>query len=166
MMLMDAFLPEGVTTLTVDSIFMMPQLGVLSQVHTKAATDVFEKDCLIYLGTCIAPKGVGKEGKKCLHITGELPGGRQIDEHVPFGRIRIYPLEVGQKTTLRIDPARGFDIGEGSGKAIEREVLGGVVGIIIDTRGRPLNLPQDEATRVRKLKEWMTSLDAYPRVDF
>ena len=50
-MLIDAFLPEGITQLAVDSIFMMPQLGVLSTVHAKAAVEVFEKDCLIYLGT-------------------------------------------------------------------------------------------------------------------
>ncbi len=29
-MMIDAFLPEGVTELAVDSIFMMPQLGVLA----------------------------------------------------------------------------------------------------------------------------------------
>ena len=64
MMLIDSFLPEGITTLTVDSIFMMPQLGVLAAVHPEAATQVFERDCLIYLGDCIAPLGRVKEGQK------------------------------------------------------------------------------------------------------
>jgi hypothetical protein len=41
LMMLDAFQPEGVTKLAVDSIFMMPQLGVLSEVHAKAATEVF-----------------------------------------------------------------------------------------------------------------------------
>ena len=65
-MLIDAFQPEGITTLAKDSIFMMPHLGVLAQVHPQAALEVFERDCLIYLGTCIAPKGTGKPGKPCL----------------------------------------------------------------------------------------------------
>ncbi|MDH7568456.1 MAG: glycosyltransferase, partial [Armatimonadota bacterium] len=43
--------------LAVDSIFMMPQLGVLSQVHPQAAEQVFFRDCLIPLGTCIAAVG-------------------------------------------------------------------------------------------------------------
>ncbi len=51
MLLIDAFQPEGFTTLAKDSIFMMPHLGVLAQVHPKAAMEVFERDCLIYLGT-------------------------------------------------------------------------------------------------------------------
>ncbi|MBD3182349.1 methylaspartate mutase, partial [Candidatus Poribacteria bacterium] len=57
MMMLDAFLPEGVTRLAVDSIFMMPQLGVLARVNRDAATQVFKRDCLINLGTCIAPLG-------------------------------------------------------------------------------------------------------------
>ena len=37
MLLIDAFQPEGFTTLAKDSIFMMPHLGVLAQVHPQAA---------------------------------------------------------------------------------------------------------------------------------
>ena len=69
MMLVDAFEPEGCTLLAKDSIFMMPHLGVLSAVHPEAAAQVFERDCLIYLGTCIAAKGLGKEGKPCFTWT-------------------------------------------------------------------------------------------------
>ncbi|GAH46233.1 unnamed protein product, partial [marine sediment metagenome] len=57
LMAIDAFLPEGVTRIAVDSIFMMPHLGVLSTVHEESATEVFEKDCLLPLGHCIAPAG-------------------------------------------------------------------------------------------------------------
>lgn len=164
MMLINGFLPEGITMLTVDSIFMMPHLGVLSEVHPKAATEVFEKDCLIYLGTCIAPVGVGKENKPCLKVKGSLPNGTQIDEDIPFGQMKVYPLDVGEKATLTLHPAKGFNLGAGKGKEITREVFGGVVGVIIDTRGRPFKLPQDAATRVSKLKEWITSMNAYPKL--
>ncbi|HNT34164.1 MAG TPA: glutamate mutase L, partial [bacterium] len=37
MMMIDAFQPEGVTRLAVDSIFMMPHLGVLAEVDKRAA---------------------------------------------------------------------------------------------------------------------------------
>ena len=61
-MLIDAFQPEGITQLAVDSIFMMPHLGVLAAVDEKAATEVFERDCILYLGTCVAPAGSGRAG--------------------------------------------------------------------------------------------------------
>ena len=47
---------------------MMPHLGVLAQVHPQAALEVFERDCLIYLGTCVAAKGQGKPGKPCFKL--------------------------------------------------------------------------------------------------
>ena len=55
MMMIDSFKPEGITQIAVDSIFMMPQLGVLSSIHDEAAIEVFNKDCLVRLGTSINP---------------------------------------------------------------------------------------------------------------
>jgi hypothetical protein len=45
-------------------------------------------------------------------------------------------------------------------------VEGGVVGIIIDARGRPLTLSQDSAERKENLIQWFTELDVYPRGSF
>ena len=35
---------------------------------------------------------------------------------------------------------------------------GGVVGVLIDCRGRPLQLPRSEEARVAKLREWMAAV--------
>ncbi|MCD6310251.1 MAG: glutamate mutase L [Candidatus Eremiobacteraeota bacterium] len=162
-MLMDAFLPEGITQLTVDSIFMMPQLGVLAQVHPEAATQVFIKDCLIYLGTCIAPVGGGKEGRKMLTGTLSLPGDREIDVELNYGELKVIPLKVGLTAEAELQPARGFDLGEGKGAKIKTTLHGGVVGIILDGRGRnPFNLPKDKQKRIDKLHQWAEALKAYP----
>src|SRR6056297_2302543 len=76
LMMIDAFQPEGITRLTVDSIFMMPQLGVLASLHQRAALDVFHKDCLIYLGTSVVPSGLSKEGKDIMEYEIEFPDGK------------------------------------------------------------------------------------------
>lgn len=153
-MLVDAFLPELVTRLAVDSIFMMPQLGVLASFHEKAATEVFDKDCLIYLGTCIAPVGkVRAAGKPCLRLHGTV-GGKPFDEAVAQDELRIFPLAAGETAELTLEPAKGFDMGEGPGKPVTRTVHGGVSGLIVDTRGRPFNLTADTAGRLEKLARW------------
>lgn len=162
MMLMDAFLPEGVTILTVDSIFMMPQLGVLSKVHPEAATQVFEKDCLIYLGTCIAPTGTAKDGQKVIEGTIEMLNGSHVDFEVKFGEIKVIPLSVGEKAKMTAKPHRGMNLGMGRNKEIEADVYGGVVGVVIDCRGRPLVIPEDRHKRVERLVEWYTTMDMYP----
>ncbi|MCK4576912.1 glutamate mutase L [candidate division WOR-3 bacterium] len=156
LMLIDGFLPEGVTRLAVDSIFMMPQLGVLSTVNNTAATEVFDKDCLVRLGTCIAPVGKGKEGRLCVKVTGD------ITKEVNYGDMVLIPLGVGEKKEVTITPAKSFNVGAGKGKQLNTIVEGGTVGIVIDARGRPLELPKDDKKRIEFLKKWNTALGIYP----
>ena len=156
LMMIDAFMPEGITRLAVDSIFMMPQLGVLAQVNPTAASQVFERDCLIHLGTCIAPVGTGNPGGPCVTITGAL------SETVPFGELCLCPLGVGETARVTIQPDRRFDVGAGRGQPVEAKVTGGVVGLVVDTRGRPLEVSSDSAKRVSDLKKWLYTLAVYP----
>jgi uncharacterized protein (TIGR01319 family) len=177
LMMMDGFLPEGFTELTVDSIFMMPQLGVLSTVNAQAALQVFNNDCLIRLGWCVAPVGALKGGfgggapatgryasaSTPLCMTVELrAAGRSETHDVRYGEIKLIRLEAGQRATVTVTPARGFDLGAGPAKLVSRELTGGVVGIILDGRGRPFSLPTDRAARVATLGEWNRALDLYP----
>ncbi len=159
MMLIDAFQPQGVTRLAVDSIFMMPQLGVLSQVHPQAARQVFQRDCLIRLGTCLAPVGSSRPGSPCLQLTFS-----DVDEtiSVPAGELRVIELPEGESRPVVIDPTRRYDVGAGPGRAVSTSVEGGVVGLIIDTRGRPLELPTDKPERQQLLRGWEEAINLYP----
>jgi uncharacterized protein (TIGR01319 family) len=169
LMLIDGFMPEAITRLAVDSIFMMPQLGVLSTVHPKAATEVFDKDCLIHLGTCIAPVGESKDAREILTYKFIMPDGKTEEGSVKYGEMRRIPLGLDEKTGIpltckaELNPHRGFDVGGGRGNKVETTIHGGVTGIILDCRGRPFNLPTDPKIRVQKLKEWMLALDIYPK---
>jgi len=161
MMLIDAFEPEGFTRLAKDSIFMMPHLGVLAEVHAKAALEVFERDCLVYLGTCVAAKGQGKAGKPCFSYA---INGDGIDERgeIAVGDLRLLPIGSGQRAMASIRPSRGFDVGAGSGKPIEREVIGGTVGVVLDGRGRPLELPEDRSQGRGMVGAWVRAMNLYP----
>lgn len=161
LMMMDAFQPEGITRLAVDSIFMMPQLGVLAQVNQEAATQVFERDCLVHLGTCIAPVGAANPGDPCLSIRVEQSEKETIIEDVPFGQLRLYPIGTGQKANVKVQPDRRFSVGTDRGHPLETEVTGGVVGLVVDTRGRPLEISTDPKMRVADLKKWTETLNVY-----
>lgn len=161
LMMIDAFQPEGITRLAVDSIFMMPQLGVLAQVNQEAATQVFERDCLVHLGTCIAPVGTANPGDACLSVRVEQSEDETIIEDVPFGQLRLYPLGNGQKANVKVQPDRRFDVGANHGHLMDTEVTGGVVGLVVDTRGRPLEVSPEATLRVGDLKKWTEALDAY-----
>ncbi len=161
MMMIDAYQPEGITRMAVDSIFMMPHLGVLAQISEKAALDVFYNDCLVRLGTCLAPKGLAKEGQKIMEweVTGS-DGSRQAGElrfgemvHVPFG---------APKAKLVAKPVKGFDMGAGSGNRVEADIEGGVVGLVLDGRGRPFTLAKDPSKRRDDLNKWYKAMGMYP----
>jgi uncharacterized protein (TIGR01319 family) len=157
LMILDAFQPEGVTELAVDSIFMMPHLGVLSQVHEEAALQVFERDCVVPLGTAIAPAGVAKQGEKVASLRVEGSGLR-VEDDLKFGELRLYKLGMGETAEVHVQPTRNFDVGEGRGRERRITARGGVVGLVMDARGRPLQIPQEGAERVRKLQEWLGAL--------
>ncbi len=168
MMLMDAFLPEGITRLAVDSIFMMPQLGVLTTVQPQAATEVFNKDCLIHLGTCVAPVGDVKKQGPVMNYKITLPDGKVESGVLEFGQVKLIELGVDEKglpfkAKAELEPLKHLDIGNGKGGKIETELSGGVVGLILDGRGRPFTLPVDDNIRISKLKEWMMELKIYPQ---
>ena len=136
-MLIDAFEPEGITELAKDSIFMMPHLGVLASVHPEAAMEVFEKDCLVYLGTVVAPHGRGKPERRC--FTYKIMGETLNEQgEIKVGDLVTFPLAGDQTASIALEPSRGFDLGSGPGKAVKQTIRGGTVGIILDGRGRPI----------------------------
>lgn len=152
LMMMDAYQPEGVTMLTVDSIFMMPHLGVLSEHFFEAAKQVFEYDCIVKCGHCVAPVGTGKEGDPCVTIKGD-----GINESVTVGQIKVIPCNRGEFKEVTIEPARSFNVGAGKGKPITATLEGGTVGIIIDGRGRPFGIELDTPNRIQKLRNWLAA---------
>jgi len=165
LMMIDAFQPKGMTKLAVDSIFMMPHLGVISTINEEAAWQVFDRDCLIRLGTVIAPVIVEKPGRTILRAKVEYPDRRVEEVDLRFGEILKLDLPLGVKAKVYLEPIRGADVGEGRGKKFVAEVEGGVVGLIFDGRGRPLVIPEKEEERVESLMRWFESLDVYPHLE-
>jgi uncharacterized protein (TIGR01319 family) len=168
-MLVDAFLPEGITQLAVDSIFMMPQLGVLANIDKedlkedarKAAVEVFEKDCLIRLGTCIAP--VGKIKPNMTVMTAELTLSEGKPEHYAVKAGELLRIEVPFEPVKAIlTPGKGLDLGAGKGEIIKTTIYGGVVGLFLDGRGRPFMLPESKTERISSLQKWSTATNEYP----
>ena len=146
-MLIDSFLPEGITALAVDSIFMMPQLGVMANIEKKdladqariAALEVFDKDCLIRLGTCIAPVGPVESNKDVLKAELEFSNGEKKEINLDGGDLVLVEADY-QEISITLTPAKGIDVGSGVNEAKLTTIYGGQVGIIFDCRGRPLSL--------------------------
>lgn len=160
MMLIDAFQPEGVTRIAVDSIFMMPHLGVIATINEKAATEVFEKDCLVNLGTCITIDNVRKLGEDCASY--KFGTGKRVEEGtVKSGEVVLIPNVAGAASEIELTPKRGFDVGNGKGQPVREEINGGVVGTVIDARGRPVKKYEDDNVNRSLANQWADIFKAY-----
>ena len=142
--------------MAVDSIFMMPQLGVLSEIHEKAAVEVFNNDCLVRLGTCISPTQVDADNKEVMEYCFEYDD-KKIEGILEFGEIKMIKIGFKKIKTKLImknnSKINGLD--EFSGN-----VYGGEVGIMLDGRGRPLDFDLFGKTFINN---WSKQTNEYPQ---
>lgn len=153
LMMMDAYAPYGLTTLAKDSIFMMPQLGILSTLMPEAATEVFEKDCLIRIADCVAPVGGAKPGEEC--FTAIIEGQTHV---VPVGEIVLVPVAAGRAVDIECRPGKNFDFGDGKGKTRNYKAIAGEIGIVLDGRGRPIVIPIEDHQRAVVMRKWLQAM--------
>jgi uncharacterized protein (TIGR01319 family) len=156
LILLDALQPIGVCTLALDKASLLPQLGALAAVQPIAAAQVVARDGFVNLGTAISLVGTGREGALALKVKMKYEDGQSIEVEVPYGALEVIPLPLEKKATVELRPSPRFDVGLGKrGKGATTEVEGGSVGLIVDARGRPLSLPENEKRRREKIQEWM-----------
>jgi uncharacterized protein (TIGR01319 family) len=161
LILTDAWLTEGITRMMQDSVFMMPHLGVVSTVHREAAWSVFDKDCLVRLGTSIAAKGQAKYGELVMEIDITMPDGETINEKMMLGDLKLIKLDPDEEVNVVVKPAKLYDMGAGPGEELEATVQGGVAGLLLDARGRPLYFPEEDSKRKELLLSWFKATEMY-----
>jgi hypothetical protein len=159
LVMLDGLEPWGVTSIALDTAGVANMLGSIAAIEPMAAVEVAARDAFWNLGTIIAPAGHGQPGKPALKLKVNYANGDPLEMEVAYGSLQVIPLPPGEKATLEIRPARHFDIGLGQpGRGALAEVEGGLLGIIVDARGRPLRLPKDEAQRQAQIRQWLTEL--------
>ncbi|TFH18206.1 methylaspartate mutase [Candidatus Bathyarchaeota archaeon] len=161
LILTDAWQTEGVTRMMQDSVFMMPHLGVLSTVYRDAAWNIFDKDCLLRLGTSIAASGQAKFGEHVMDLHIDMPNGDKLEETMNLGDLKLIPLAPDQEASVLVEPANLYDVGAGPGKELQTTVQGGVAGLLLDARGRPLYFPTDDQKRKELLVKWFKATGLY-----
>lgn len=152
--LLDGLQPTGVFAVASDRYNILPALGVLAQLDPVAVVQVLEGGALLDLGWVIALSGRAQPGQIALMLQMRSERVGKLDLEVEAGTIEVLPLGTGEKAELKLQPSKRFDIGAGPGKSRTLTVYGGAMGIVIDARGRALNLPTDAAARRNMIRQW------------
>ena len=162
LMLLDAVEPIGVTTLALDTCGLMPALGACALAQPLATVQALGAGGLVTLGTVIAPVGRARMGETILGLRIKYQNGGDLEVEVTAGSLEVLPLPPGQKATLKLEPRRNIDVGRGGpGKGGGKvEVQGGLVGLVVDARGRPLLLPSEAGKRRERVQQWLWDMGA------
>jgi hypothetical protein len=156
LILLDALQPVGVAGIALDKLRLAAPLAAAAMISPPAAAQVLERDALLNLGTVVAPIGLGREGDTALTFKIDYEDGRSLQVEVPFGSLEVIPLPSDQTATLELRPSRHFDVGLGTrGQAGMTKVEGGVMGIIIDARGRPLPIAENPEIQRQSMQRWL-----------
>ena len=152
---LDGIQPVGISTILLDTNRAAPALGAVAGIKPLAAASALDAGSLISLGTVISPVGKARPGETVLKMKITYEDKTELNVEAHYGELEIWPLLPGQHATLELKPSRRFDLGMGGpGKGGKVEAIGGLVGLVVDARGRPLALPEDPERRRKYLRRW------------
>jgi len=159
LMLLDGLQPNGITTLVLDQNHLTALLGAAASVHPLLSVQVLESNTFLNLGTVISPIATVRMGTPILRIKMKDESHNNQTMEVKQGELEVINLPLGQTAQLHLQPYNRADVGMGGpGRGGTVKVVGGALGVVIDARGRPLNLPADFAQRRDLQKKWLWSL--------
>jgi len=160
LIILDALQPVGITTVILDQNSLVNAVGVGAEIDPLLAVHVLESNSFINLGTVISPVGNTRgNGSALLRIQIVREGRKEDVVEVREGGISTIPLSAGHVADVYVQPLQNVNIGLGPGRGgWVRRVVGGVFGLIIDARGRPIQVPTSFNRRQEVLKTWQDAL--------
>jgi hypothetical protein len=167
-MVLDGLQPQGITQIMADEGYMLPHLGAMAARDNTLAAETLAEGWLTRLGLLVAP--VPRErggpvfrryGSRMARVRIEREDGTVIRETVDYGTIKRIPLPEKETVRLTVSPERGYNVGAGLGFS-QTMAGGGVLGVILDGRGRPIISPQNPARRRSRTAAWLRALGGYP----
>ncbi|MGB4596106.1 MAG: glutamate mutase L [Anaerolineaceae bacterium] len=159
LMAVDGIQPCGITTFVLDQYQVTPVLGALAEFEPMLVVQVIDSGVYESLGTVVGVDSPEKAGKKVLEI--------EVDENLPErrrltilkGELKRIETFGAEKTSLYFSPTSSSEVGMGlRGLGGWLRAYDTQVGVVIDARGRPLELASDAVLRAKQLGDWAWEL--------
>ena len=159
LMLLDGLQPRNVTTIVLDNHHLLPQMGLVAEFAPILPVHVLESDAFTNLGTVIVAVSDVAAGEPLLTVRVMVETGKDYSVTIPQGTLRRLVIPKDVPVVLELEPRHHTDIGFGGpGLGGRLKVPSGVLGVVIDARGRPLQLPEDHEVRAAQLTRWLWNL--------
>jgi hypothetical protein len=158
-MLLNALQPTGVTPIVLDQNSLAVALGAAADANPLVTVQTLDTTNFLNLCFVVSPVGSAKRGTPILRVRMKIGNRDESVIDVKYGSLEVLPLPMGQSANVHLQPFYRFDVGMGGpGRGGSVKVVGGVFGIVIDARGRPLAVPAEPNRRRDLLRKWAWTL--------
>jgi hypothetical protein len=149
--MLDIIQPVGLSEVFIDRDNLAASLGTAAQMDPKIPLHCILDQVIPRLATLIAPAHKSREGLRLLSLTLIQENGKATELEVKSGELTSIPLKPGLKAELKIGLHSGANLGARFDHGNTLTVVGSLLGIVIDARGRPL-VPRKE---IKAQQEWI-----------
>lgn len=157
--LLDAVQPTSITTIVLDQSNLAAALGAAASINPYLSVQVLESSAFQSLATVLTPISDTRPGTPILRLRVTYESGDETSFDIKQGTLETLPIPMGEAARLRLQPLHRSDVGMGGpGRGGSVRVVGGVLGVVIDARGRPIRLPRDTGRRQDLYKKWLWTL--------
>lgn len=153
----------GVIEVFLDQDGLLHAAGAVGSVSPALAADAVERDLLLPLASVVVVSTDAQEGD--LAVRGEITYGNGGSQpfSVPVGSVHCLPLDPDAGAVLKIECEDGASIGSsqpGSTVTLGEQVRlrGGIMGVVIDARGRLDLAAHDAQTQAARVSSWLSDL--------
>ena len=158
MMLLDGLQPIGLSSFVLDQYSMLSALGASARISPLMPVQLMESSVFTNLATVVSIKSSARPGTTIMRARVQLPGEQVKSFNIKQGSLTRITVRSGVKAAMQIIPTRQSrmeltGLTEGAFR-----INGGICGLVIDARGRPLTFSKDAVKREQMLETWAASL--------
>lgn len=146
LMLLDTLQSVGLLKIFLDQKQLLPALAALAVYEEEKAQKILDQEPFAFLGTTFSTT-------EAVSLQIDLGLTEPQELQADLGRLVVFPLDAGKIAKVRF---------ETKSQKGEFEAEGGPAGLVIDARGRPLELPKSESERIKVLTEWEEETCRHP----
>ncbi len=157
--LLDAIQPIGITNLFLDQYGILPILGSIAIDNSILPIQLLDSNAISLLARVFSIPSRAKLGTPLFEVRLVFEDGTKLEETIVKGSIKKLPATAGQTVKLFIDVVGNI----GSRQFLKPyesgiKIQGGNLGIVFDTRNRPIILPKTPPERIATLNQWQEEL--------
>lgn len=159
LMAVDGIQPSGISTILLDRQQVLPALGSIAEFEPMIAVQVLDAGVLQNLGTVVSVQSTAREGVLAVKVeVAQDEGGRELVD-LRQGELKRFELPLGSKVRLYLSPEYHADVGMGKpGLGGWVSLVSGELGVVVDLRGRPVQLPAKSDKCSSVIKSWLWEL--------